>query len=175
MGKLLLHTCCAPCGSAVLEKLINNYNITLFFYNPNIMPYAEYNKRLGEVRRLADIFGVELTEAEYENELFTEKIKGLENEPEKGRRCELCIELRLRKTAEAAKAHGFEFFTTTLSVSPHKDFDTISRIISETDPQRGLAKDFKKQDGYKRSVELSKQHGFYRQNYCGCNFNRSAP
>ena len=137
------------------------------------MPREEHDRRLSDVRRLADIFNVRLIEPEYDNEAFLKTVKDLENEPEKGKRCELCIEMRLRKTAEAAK--GFDYFTTTLTVSPHKDFNIINRVISKIDPKHGLAEDFKKADGYKRSIELSKQYGFYRQNYCGCDFIRSAP
>ncbi|MCL2109125.1 MAG: epoxyqueuosine reductase QueH [Oscillospiraceae bacterium] len=170
MQKLLLHTCCAPCGSAVLEKVLDNFEITLFFYNPNIMPFDEYKKRLVEVRRLALIFGVGLIEGDYDCEAFLHSTAGLETEREGGRRCEICMRLRLQKTAEFAVANGFDRFTTTLSVSPHKNFAVISGIIAELDPERGFSQDFKKQDGYKRSVELSKEHGFYRQNYCGCNY-----
>ena len=166
---MLLHICCAPCGSSVLEKLKNNYEIKLYFYNPNIMPYEEYKKRLNDVRRLANIYSVDLIEPDYENDVLLTLIKGLENEPERGRRCEACIGLRLRKTAEAAK--GFDCFTTTLTVSPHKNAEFINKTITGLG---GYAEDFKKQDGYKRSIELSKEHGFYRQNYCGCVFIQNA-
>jgi hypothetical protein len=160
---LFLHTCCAPCSSAVLERLAKMYRVVLFFYNPNIMPAEEYEKRLAEQRRLAKIFDVELIEGEYDFKLTSSC-------------CEKCIAQRLFKTAETAKARGFEAFTTTLSVSPHKDTALINKILKEAGELSGvepICEDFKKKDGFKRSVELSKQYGLYRQNYCGCVFQKN--
>ncbi|MDR2532567.1 MAG: epoxyqueuosine reductase QueH [Oscillospiraceae bacterium] len=170
---LFLHSCCAPCSSAVIERLAGDYNIVIFFSNPNIMPREEYEKRLSEQKRLVALHGVQLIEDEYENSTFLNAVAGFENEPEGGKRCEKCIELRLRRTAEAAKAQGFDFFTTTLSVSSHKNAVLINRILEEKGGQYGvepLLADFKKNDGYKRSLELSKKYGLYRQGYCGCRF-----
>jgi hypothetical protein len=143
-----------------LERLTENYKVTLFFYNPNIMPFEEYQKRLSEQRRLADILEIELIEGDYDFKLTAPC-------------CEKCIQLRLLKTAELAKARGFDYFTTTLSVSPHKDTVLINKLLTEAGELHGvkpLCEDFKKKDGFKRSVELSKQYGLYRQNYCGCKF-----
>jgi predicted adenine nucleotide alpha hydrolase (AANH) superfamily ATPase len=170
---IFLHSCCAPCSSAVLEQLKKYYHIILFFYNPNIMPAEEYEKRLAEQRRLASILDVELIEGEYDNTAFLKVVRGLESEPEKGRRCEACIRLRLEKTAKAAKTRGIDTFTTTLSVSPHKNAEMINKILVELS-ENALSEDFKKKDGYKRSLELSKEYGFYRQNYCGCVFEKNA-
>jgi len=153
----------------VLERLSEDYKVVLYFYNPNIMPAAEYEKRLTEQRKLASILGTELIEGEYDNEAFLETVKGYKNEREGGNRCEKCITLRLSKTAEIAKARGFDFFTTTLSVSPHKNAELINRILKSLG-DNSVREDFKKKDGYKRSLELSKIHGLYRQNYCGCVF-----
>jgi len=166
---LLLHSCCAPCSTSVFERLAEDYKIILFFYNPNIMPAAEYEKRLSEQKRLASILDIELIEGEYDNDGFLKALKGFENEPEKSARCEKCITLRLSKTAQTAKAHGFDFFATTLSVSPHKNAELINRILKESGAN-SIREDFKKKDGYKRSIELSKMHGLYRQSYCGCIF-----
>jgi hypothetical protein len=149
------------------------YKIILFFCNPNIMPAEEYQKRLSEQRRLAELLGIELIEGEYERAAFLEAVRGLENEPEQGGRCEKCIQLRLFKTAEVAKARGIDTFATTLSVSPHKNAEQINRLLKSAGELYGLTpllEDFKKKDGYKRSLELSKQYGLYRQNYCGCVF-----
>jgi len=170
---LFLHTCCAPCSSAVLERLVENYKVTLFFYNPNIMPAEEYEKRLSEQRRLASMLGVKLIEGDYDHEAFLNAVAGLESEQEGNSRCEKCIQLRLSKTAEAAKARGFDIFTTTLSVSPHKNAELINKILSELS-EGALLEDFKKNDGFKRSIELSKEYGLYRQKYCGCIFEKNA-
>jgi len=176
-ASLLLHSCCAPCSSAVLERLFSDYEITIYYYNPNIMPAAEYEKRLYEQRRLISLIPgagkTELIEGGYDtpNQAFLKAVEGLENEREGGRRCEKCIEMRLCKTAETARELGFDFFATTLSVSPHKNTAMINRILLEKGAKhdiKPLCEDFKKKDGYKRSVELSKEYGLYRQGYCGC-------
>jgi len=172
-NRLLLHSCCAPCSSSVLERLIPDYDVTVFWLNPNILPEAEYAKRLAEQRRFlaAAHPDIRLIEGEYDPELFKRAIKGFEHVPEGGERCDICIALRLSKTAETAEKNGFGRFCTTLTVSPHKNAARIN-AISEAAAERygitALSADFKKKDGFKRSLELSKQYGLYRQNYCGC-------
>ena len=194
MEKVLLHTCCAPCGTRVFERLINEkeYAITSFYYNPNTKPKEEWEKRLGELERLIGLineqltvnseqllwsfdkqnsFDIDLVVSEYNSGEFDEVAEGLEDEPEGGNRCEECFRLRLRRTAEYAKANGFEIFGTTLTVSPHKNAELINRIGREIGEELGieyLERDFKKDNGYKRSIELCKEIGIYRQNYCGC-------
>jgi hypothetical protein len=162
---LFLHACCAPCSSAVLERLAKMYQIILFFYNPNIMPREEYEKRLAEQRRLAAILDVELIEGDYDCDFeLTSPC------------CEKCIAQRLFKTAELASARGFDYFTTTLSVSPHKNTELINKLLTEAGALHSvtpLLEDFKKKDGFKRSVELSKMYGLYRQKYCGCVFQKN--
>ena len=171
---LLLHCCCAPCTSSVLEYLSPYFNITLFYYNPNIMPREEYDKRANEFSRLP-IPGypnnVDLLIKTYEPEAFLAAARPLAGEPEGGLRCSGCFELRLTGTAEYAKQAGYDYFTTTLTVSPHKDADVINEAGGRLAGEYGvkyLKSDFKKRDGYKRSIELSKQYGLYRQQYCGC-------
>ena len=172
---LLLHSCCAPCSSAVIERLAPHFSLTVFFYNPNIFPPEEYRHRLSEQRRLlAEWPGprIPLIEAPYEPELFLSRSKGLEDQPEGGKRCVQCLSLRLEKTAVFAKAHGFDYFTTTLSVSPHKNAALLNQIGARLtgDTCQYLYADFKKRDGYRRSIALSRQYGLYRQQFCGCRF-----
>ncbi len=174
---LLLHACCAPCSSYVLEYLAQYFKITLFYYNPNISPEEEYRKRVAEVRRLLSRlpvkYPVSLLEGNYDPQRFFEMAKGRETEPEGGGRCALCYELRLREAAQEAKRRGFDWFTTTLSVSPYKHAQTLNGIGSELEKEYGvryLHSDFKKRGGYQRSIELSHLYGLYRQNYCGCVF-----
>lgn len=173
---LLLHSCCGPCSSAVLERLAPYFDITVFFYNPNILPAEEYQHRLREQRRLLRHMvlprPIALWEGPYEPDAFLACARGLEQEPEGGRRCTPCFALRLQRTAETASAHGFDFFTTTLSVSPHKNAALINEIGAglQTDACRFLYADFKKRGGYQRSLVLSRQYGLYRQRYCGCPF-----
>ncbi len=176
---LLLHACCAPCASAVLEYLAEHFAITLLFYNPNIQPEEEYRTRLLELERLVATLQtkhpVKIFPCEYDPTVFDTLAQGLEDEPERGARCPKCFEARLRKTAHLAKEHGFEYFTTTLSISPHKSADTLHEIgvrLSEEFRVSYLPSDFKKKGGYLRSIELSKQFGLYRQNYCGCKFSK---
>ncbi len=171
--KLLLHSCCAPCSSSVLETLMPKINVTVFYYNPNIMPAEEYEHRLSEQRRLCDILGVELIEGEYDNDGYLEAVKGLEGAPEGGDRCSICFARRLLKTAQMAKRDGYDYFCTTLTVSPHKNAEVINTIGSAIACEVGvrfLPSDFKKKNGYLRSIELSKKYGLYRQGYCGCRF-----
>ena len=171
--KLLLHICCAPCSTHVIDVLSRDYEVTGFFYNPNIHPDEEYRRRLREAIRYAKIAGVELITGDYDPERWFEAVKGLEGEPEGGRRCRICFEMRLERTAQVARERGFEVFTTTLSVSPHKKADVINevgRLVAERHGLEFLEADFKKKGGFERSVKLSKQYGLYRQNYCGCIF-----
>ncbi len=179
--RLLLHSCCGPCSTAVVERLSPTYRITVFFYNPNIHDAAEYEKRkaaqidflnqLNESGIYED--RIEFLEGEYDPELFFEVCRGLEGEKEGGARCEKCFRLRLERTAVAARTHGFDTFATTLTVSPYKNYKTITEIGKLLSFRYGLGyldMDFKKKDGYRRSVELSKSYGLYRQHYCGCVF-----
>ena len=174
---LLLHSCCGPCSSYVLEYLTKHFNITVFFYNPNIYPEAEYIKRLDTQKQLLVSMPfdnpVSLIEGEYEPERYLSAVRGQEEYREGGIRCSTCFTLRLDKTAEFAKANGFDYFATTLTVSPHKNAQIINTLGFELSEKHGikwLPSDFKKREGYKRSIELSKQYDLYRQEYCGCSF-----
>lgn len=169
---LLLHACCAPCLSAVLEKLEAHFDITVFFYNPNIMPKTEFSLRFDAVNSLLGHYpNVKLIVGEWDNENYLSAVSGLEFEAEGGSRCELCFALRLKKTAELAK--DFDYFATTLTISPHKNAKLINEIgerMGKTYGSKYLPSDFKKENGYLRSIELSKKFNLYRQNYCGCDF-----
>ncbi len=176
---LLLHSCCGPCSSYVLEYLTKYFSVTVLFYGPNIQPYEEYRKRLENQRRLIEEMPcgspVSIMECEYDGESFIKAVRGLEREPEGGERCTACFRLRIEETARLAAMHGFEWFCTTLSVSPHKDavrINAIGRELSEKYGVKWLPNDFKKRGGYQRSIELSKQYGLYRQNYCGCIYSK---
>lgn len=218
--ELLLHSCCGPCSTSVIERLIDDYNVTVFFYNPNITDRDEYEKRIHAQRQVIDCVNnrtensgtddetadnnencgadskimnknensddedtivdkqkarVRLITCEYDPDTFFEKVKGLEDEPEGGERCSECFRLRLAKAAEVAEKEKIKYFTTTLTVSPHKNAKLIGAIGNEiADGSRSeyLEIDFKKKDGFKRSIELSKEYGLYRQNYCGCEFSK---
>ena len=179
--KLLLHACCAPCSSYVLEYLSRYFSIVLFYYNPNISPQEEYEKRVAEVRRLLQempLAGpVTLTLGDYEPERFFDLAKGHEAEPEGGDRCTLCYRLRLTEAAQAAKDLACDYFTTTLSISPYKNAEKLNTIGAELAKEYGvpyLFSDFKKRNGYKRSIELSREYHLYRQNYCGCVYSSAA-
>ncbi len=178
--RLLLHACCGPCSSAVLEQLCAHFEITILYYNPNIWPPEEYRRREAELERfVADAHppGVTVVEDRYDPQEFYAAVRGLENEPERGGRCTLCYRLRMRRAAEYAAAHGFDWFTTTLSISPHKDAERINRLGQELSAEFGvphLPSDFKKRNGYLRSLQLSAEYGLYRQDYCGCVFSASA-
>lgn len=172
---LLLQCCCGPCSSYVLEYLINYFDVTILYYNPNIQPKSEYDKRLLWMREVACKYPetVSFMECDYDGESFETLSSGLENEPEGGARCTECFKLRLRETAKCAKEGNFDYFCTTLSVSPHKDEKRINDIgleLAEEFKVKWLPSDFKKREGYKRSIELSKEYGLYRQDYCGCKF-----
>ena len=175
--ELLLHSCCGPCSSAVLERLTAHFRVTLLYYNPNIEPEAEYRHRLAEQKRLLELLGggVGMMECAYDHEAFEAFAPGMAEEPEGGKRCLACFAMRLNETADRAKANGFEYFTTTLSVSPHKNAEALNRIGQAAGERAGvkyLFADFKKQNGYLRSLELSKEYGLYRQDYCGCLYSR---
>lgn len=177
--ELLLHSCCAPCSSYVIEYLSPFFSITVFFYNPNIHPEEEYKKRLAEqitfIGKLTIKNRVKFREGPYEPELFFQKVKGLEQEKEGGRRCLKCFELRMEKTAQVASQLGFTYFTTTLTVSPHKESSLINQLGGDIASVYGieyLFSDFKKRAGFQRSIELSHQYQLYRQNYCGCIFSK---
>lgn len=178
--KILLHSCCAPCSTAVIEKLAQDYDITIFYYNPNIYPEEEYFKRKNEEIKYIEILHktqpqikIDMLDCDYDNITFHNAVKGLENEREGGARCAVCFKVRLEKTAVVAKNNNYDIFGTTLSVSPHKNAELLNQIGKCLEEKYGikyLEANFKKQDGYKRSVELSKENNIYRQSYCGCEF-----
>lgn len=179
--KLFLHSCCAPCSSYVLLYLAPHFKLTVFYYNPNIAPKEEFQKREEEQKRLIDAlnkefdFGILFMEAPYEPERFIELSGGLEQELEGGERCFRCYELRLREAALMAKEYGYDYFTTTLSISPLKNAATLNEIGKRIGDEIGIAhlpSDFKKREGYRQSIELSKKYGLYRQNYCGCVYSK---
>ncbi len=176
--KLLLHVCCAPCSSYCMEYLTRYFDITLLFYNPNMDTPEEYGHRAEELKRLVReaAFPVEVQLRAYEPSAFLEMAKGMEALPEGGERCFRCYELRLREAAEEASRSGFDYFTTTLSISPLKRADKINEIGERLAAEYGvkhLPSDFKKRNGYKRSVEISGEYGLYRQDYCGCAFSKA--
>ncbi|MBQ8177774.1 MAG: epoxyqueuosine reductase QueH [Clostridia bacterium] len=171
---LLLHACCAPCASYPLEYLSEHFDVTLFYYNPNITDESEYQKRLLELRRLAHEFGFYVIDGGYSENLFFDTVKGYEQEPERGSRCKICFELRLRETAKQASGK-YDYFATTLTLSPLKNATLINELGEATGKETGakyLPTDFKKKGGYLRSIELSKKYDLYRQNYCGCVFSK---
>lgn len=176
---LLLHSCCAPCSSYVISYLIKYFNITILYYNPNISPREEYERRKMEQIRLINEFDFdnELTimDCDYDNDVFEEMIKGLEKEKEGGIRCHKCYRLRLEKTAMLAKEGGFDYFCSTLSVSPYKNskvLNEIGSVLEDMYDVKWLYSDFKKKDGYKKSIESSKKYNLYRQDYCGCIYSK---
>lgn len=182
-ASLLLHSCCGPCSTAVIERLAPRFRLTVYFYNPNITEREEYERRKEAQLQFLYAYNQTLSaeeeigflEGHYEPDEYLRLVSGLEDEPEGGARCTVCFQMRLAKAAEVAVSNGFDYFSTTLSVSPHKNFPLIARI-GETEGERAqvpfLAEDFKKKDGYRRSVVLSKEYGLYRQNFCGCRFAR---
>ena len=176
---LLLHSCCGPCSSYVLEYLSNYFKITIFYYNPNIDTKEEYEKREKEQIRLIKEMKfknpVSYLKCEYNPKEYYEKVKGFEKEKEGGMRCHICYELRLEKTAQVAKANNFDYFTTTLSVSPYKNATVLNELGKQFQEKYHvfyLFSDFKKKEGYKRSILLSKEYELYRQNYCGCIYSK---
>ncbi|MBQ7031925.1 MAG: epoxyqueuosine reductase QueH [Bacilli bacterium] len=176
--KLLLHSCCGPCSSYVITYLKDYFDITILYYNPNIEPHEEYEKRKTEQIKLINelnIPSLSLMDTEYENNIYREYVKGYEDNPEGGSRCHLCYELRLKKTVELAKINGFEYFGTTLTVSPYKNASILNMLGEKLSKEYNvlwLYSDFKKKDGYKKSIELSKKYELYRQDYCGCLFSK---
>ena len=192
--RLLLHSCCAPCSSHCMEYLREHFALTVFYYNPNITVSEEYEKRLAEEKRLIAAYNrqveeqdfagmhstsrakkIDILEAPYDPDRWFGAVEGLEDCPEGGERCTVCFEIRLRRTAEEAAAGGFDYFTTTLTISPLKDAQRLNAIGLRMAEEYGvtwLPSDFKKKDGYKRSIELSRDFGLYRQNYCGCVFSQ---
>ncbi len=166
--RLLLHICCAPCSTASIERLREKYDVTGFFSNSNIAPEPEYWRRLGEAERLAKEMQIPFVVDSYDHADWLECVKGYENEPEGGARCERCFAFSLSHAATYARDNGFDLYTTTLSISPHKDSLTIFRVGQDLGPF--LDVDLKKQDGFRRSLELSREYNLYRQDYCGCEF-----
>ena len=173
--KLLLHACCAPCSSAVLERLSNFFEITIFYYNPNITEEKEYLKRIEELKKYISLvkykYPISLIPGNYEPQKFFEMAKGLEDEPERGKRCYKCYAMRLEESARIADELGFDYFCTTLTLSPHKNSNWINEIGEDLNNRYNsiyLYSDFKKKNGYKRSIELSREYDLYRQDYCGC-------
>jgi len=169
--KMLLHACCAPCSSSVVERLQDDYDLTIFYYNPNIHPEKEYRIRRDELVRWCDELNLPLMVSDYDPQSWHDYIAGYEQEPERGERCTLCYQMRLERTARQAVAGGFDVFSTVLSISPHKDALRINRLGNQVAERFGSVfyqADFKKKGGFQRSLELSREWGFYRQNYCGC-------
>ena len=176
---LLLHACCAPCSSACLERLGDYFNISIFYYNPNITEEAEYIKRINEIKKFISEFKtkypIKLIEGRYDPNEFFDMANGLESEPERGARCYKCYKLRLKESAKVASELGFDYFCTTLTLSPHKNSNWINEIGEELNKEYNstyLYSDFKKKNGYKRSIELSKEYDLYRQDYCGCIYSK---
>lgn len=192
--KLLLHACCAPCSSYCIEYLALYYDITIYYFNPNITAKEEYDRRAEEIKRFVAEFNknhsgaaveagdeireykrVKLIFGEYDNRLFFDKVKGLEKEPEGGKRCYECYKLRMEDTAREALRQGYDYFSTTLSISPHKNAQWLNEIGESLSEKYGISylfSDFKKRNGFKRSIELSAQYNLYRQNFCGCIYSR---
>ena len=179
--KLLIHSCCAPCSSYVLEYLSQHFDITLLYYNPNISPKSEFEYRVSELKRLVSEMPLDkeinIEILEYNDREFYDEVKGMEDIPEGGERCFKCYEIRLRKAIEYAKENGFQYFTTTLSISPYKNAEKLNeigeRLAGEYGGVKWLPSDFKKKNGYKRSIELSRKYNLYRQDYCGCVYSKA--
>ena len=178
--RLLLQSCCGPCSSYVLEALTPFFRVTVLYYNPNIQPRAEYDLRLENQRKIIAALptpsAVDILECDYDGEKYDAAVKGLESEPEGGARCTVCFRLRLEETAKRASELGYDWFCTTLTVSPHKDAERLNQIGRALGERYGvpfLPSDFKKREGYKRSIQLSKEYELYRQDYCGCLYSKS--
>ena len=177
--RLLLHSCCGPCSSYVITYLTKFFDITILYYNPNIFPYNEYLKRKEEqirlIKEMKTVNKVDIIDCDYDNDLYENSIKGLENEPERGSRCSICFRLRLEKTAGIADELKYDYFGTTLTVSPYKNSTLINEIGLDLENKYNinfLISDFKKKEGYKRSIELSKKFNLYRQDFCGCKYSK---
>lgn len=175
MKKMLLHTCCAPCAIYVVQQLAKEYDLALHYCNPNIHPADEYQKRLNEIIKWAKKNNIKLIEADYDADLWFNAVRGLERAPEGGERCWVCYELRMRATAQYAKSSGCDIFSTTMSISPHKNATKLNEIGQKLEGKyniKYLVADWKKDDGFKIACQLSKQENFYRQDYCGCTFSQ---
>ena len=177
--RLLLHSCCGPCSSYVISYLTKYFDITILYYNPNIFPYDEYLKRKEEqiklINEIDKVNCVDIIDCDYDNDYYNECIRGLEKEPERGNRCKVCYYLRMKKTVILAKEKDYDFFCTTLSVSPYKNAEWINNFGQELESKynvKWLYSDFKKKDGYKSSILLSNKYNLYRQNYCGCIYSK---
>ena len=173
MKKLLLHTCCAPCSGYLADELAKDYAVAIYYDNPNIFPKEEFLKRSDEAAKYFARRGFEFIQPDYHHEDWLELVKGLEGVPERSERCLVCYHFRLSRTANYAKQNGFDYFASTLAISPHKDAQAINSIGDALSAQVGvnfLAGDWKKNDGFKHAMEFSCEHDFYRQNYCGCEF-----
>ena len=177
--KLLLHSCCAPCSSAVIERLTKYFDITILYYNPNIEPYEEYEKRKNEeirfIKEFPNVNKLDILDCDYDNDVYHELVKGMEAEPEGGARCHKCYKLRLEYTAKKASELSYDYFGTTLTVSPYKNSQVLNKIgeeISKNYNVKYLYSDFKKKEGYKRSIIMSKEYDLYRQDYCGCIYSK---
>ena len=175
--RLLLHSCCAPCSSHVISYLTNFFDITIFYYNPNISPIEEYDKRKEEqirlIKEIDKVNKIDIIDCDYDNDIYESKIKGFECEPERGSRCTICFDLRLSKTALMAKELNYDYFCSTLTVSPYKNSKLLNEIGKKMEEKYGITwlySDFKKENGYKHSIELSKKYNLYRQDYCGCKY-----
>ncbi len=173
--RILLHSCCAPCSSAVITFLTNYFDITILYYNPNIAPREEYEKRKKEqirlIKEIDKVGTIDIIDCDYDNDIYEKNIKGYEDCPERGARCTICFNLRLEKTAKIAKENNYDYFCSTLTVSPYKNATLINQIGEELSKKydiKWLYSDFKKAEGYKKSIELSKKYNLYRQDYCGC-------
>ena len=175
MKKMLLYTCCAPCAIYVVQELVKKYDLALYYYNPNIHPADEYQKRLNEIIRWSDKYNIKLIETDYNTGEWFKKIKGLEQEPEGGSRCWVCYEYRMDATAKYAKENNYDIFATTMSISPHKKADKLNEIGNRLSKEYNieyLEANWKKNNGFKIACELSKEEDFYRQDYCGCIFSQ---
>ena len=173
LPKMLLHACCAPCSSSVIEQLRDEYDLTMYYYNPNIHPQKEYQIRCNEMIRWCEKCELPLIVCDYDPASWDERIRGLEDEAERGERCTVCYQLRMEAAARRAQLESFDVFTTVLSISPHKDADRINRLgeeLEELTKVKFYSANFKKKGGFQRSLEISKEEGFYRQNYCGCRY-----
>jgi len=177
--KILLHSCCAPCSSHVINLLTQYFDITILYYNPNISPEEEYNKRKKEqiklIKKIPTVNKIDIIDCDYDNDIYNKKIKGYETCLERGARCNICFKLRLEKTASLAHENNYDYFCSTLTVSPYKNAPLINEIGKSLGDKYGikwLYSDFKKDNGYKNSIELSKKYNLYRQNYCGCIYSK---
>lgn len=173
--KLLLHVCCAPCAIYPLDQLAEKYELTIFFYDPNIHPRKEYNQRLEEIKKYAKKKNIAIEEGDYDTAEWFSKTKGMENEPERGKRCDTCFDMRLSKTAAKASVEKYDIWATALTISPHKDaakINIIGKKLSQTFGVDFLTSDWKKKDGFKIATQMSKDEGFYRQDYCGCVYSK---